>query len=267
VNIPLVSAGVVSSVGFSEPFRVMTYFLGAGCPTDAAATVVVTRTNNTVGMWAACTTFAAAGNTALNDIQTWSGNITGFAAKPVTDLSNGQNSIRFMTIGCGASTLPTTYTGCTTPQTIDYGVYTSTVIRQITPSQGSFDVGCFSLNNWVSAVALAVMDILPRLAVDTLASPVAFGAVGLGRRLGLAVDTLAVPTAFNPVGFTFDQPAVDLSPLSDVGFALPPDVIGYLAEVPQDGYEMKVFDGYEAVPDATGCAAAAEPVGCRVASA
>jgi len=160
----------------TEPGFVQAWFLD-NCGTGTKA-VVVNRTNNAVVTYATCMTqtaasatevylagvktIAAAGaeQTAASSSNT--GVSSSWASMALDDGSPGTNSIRYLAVYSGASSVSAASTNTTTNGTsasIDFGNYVFFTLRETTPSQGSKTLTlATAISDDLAAIGLAVRE-------------------------------------------------------------------------------------------------------------
>ena len=159
-----------------ENGAVRAYFLD-NCGSGTKA-VVVNRTNNTVVTYATCMTqtAASAAEVYLAGVKTKAGSATeataasstsasvssAWSTMALTDGSPGTNSIRYLAVHSGASSVPAASTNTTdngTSASIDYGNYVFFTMRETTPSQGSktLTIGT-AISDDLAAIGLAVRE-------------------------------------------------------------------------------------------------------------
>lgn len=170
------------------------WFLGSSIPTGAQ-TVQVTRNNNANVMYAVCVTVTADADTATAGVLLEQEDQT-LTEENVDDGSPGTNSLRYMALNSGTSTLPvaagnpgfganTTDLGADAG--IDFGSRIAVVVRETTAGQGSRPVGIeFTAADDVAAVYLAIKESAGggggRTTRNTRAWPLGVN-VGMGTRL------------------------------------------------------------------------------------
>ena len=173
----------------TEPFFLQCWFLD-NCGTGTQA-VVVNRTNNAVVTYAVCVTQTAASATEVYNagVQTRaasgaqqsaaSASGTGVASAwqtltGVTDGSPGTNSMRYMFVGSGASSVPTAGTNVSslsTPGYIDFGNYVFQSFYETTASQGAKDLSVgVAISDDLAVIGLAVREtpaVVEDVTIDT----------------------------------------------------------------------------------------------------
>ena len=157
----------------TEAGSVKAYFLDNVASGTQA--VVVNRTNNATIMYAVCYTVTAAGpcevyaagvktragsaaeQTAASSSST--GVSTSFTTMSLTDGSPGTNSVRFVGLYSGASSVGAAATGCTLGPYIDFGAYVIATYYQTTASQGTYSVGTgVAISDDLAVIGLAVRE-------------------------------------------------------------------------------------------------------------
>lgn len=153
-----VAEGVaVDSAG--EIGRVSTFFLGTGI-SAGAQTVAVTRTNNTVEMYAVAMTVTAAANTSATGYMLLQEDGT-LAEQSVDDGSPGTNSMRFAGLFTGHNQVTTDVSvgaNSTAIHDIDFGGQGVMAVRETTAGQGARSVGFSAATQNRAAVHLAVIE-------------------------------------------------------------------------------------------------------------
>jgi len=173
----------------TEPFFLQCWFLD-NCGTGTQA-VVVNRTNNAVVTYAVCVTQTAASATEVYNagVQTRaasgaqqsaaSASGTGVASAwqtltGVTDGSPGTNSMRYMFVGSGASSVPTAGTNVlslSAPGYIDFGNYVFQSFYETTASQGAKDLSVgVAISDDLAVIGLAVREtpaVVEDVTIDT----------------------------------------------------------------------------------------------------
>ena len=149
-----------------EAARVETFFLGAAVPTGAQ-TVTVSRTNNATIMYASAATQTAAGNTEVTGIVLVTENGT-YVQQSVNDGSPGSNSLRYAAGYSGGNNVLAAGAQSTALNSIDFGSYTMTLVRETTAGQGARNVGfAYGTADDRAAVHLAVRETKTTLATGT----------------------------------------------------------------------------------------------------
>ena len=162
----------------TEPGFVQAWFLD-NCGTGTKA-VVVNRTNNAVVTYATCMTQTAASacEVYLAGVKTVAGSgsqqtaasssgtgvATAYAAMTLDDGSPGTNSIRYLAIHNGGSSVATASTNVTsngTSASIDFGLYTFATYRETTPSQGAKSLTVGTIADDLAVIGLAVREKTP----------------------------------------------------------------------------------------------------------
>jgi hypothetical protein len=153
-----VSGGAAADIA-TEPGRVDVYFLGSSIPTGAKS-VVVSRTNNSVVMYATAITQTAAGDTEVAGVSILQ-NDQALAQQSISDGSTGVNSVRYAGAYSGLAAPPTVGANSTLLQNIDLGNFGASTVRETTAGQGARLVGFTAASDDVAAVHLAVREIPP----------------------------------------------------------------------------------------------------------
>lgn len=160
----------------TEPGFVQAWFLD-NCGTGTKA-VVVNRTSNAVVTYAVCMTQTAASacevytagvktrsgsgaeQTAASSSNT--GTATSWASMSVTDGSPGTNSVRYLAVHNGSSSVSAASTNTTslgTNASIDFGLYTFATYRDTTPSQGAVTLTiATAISDDLAVIGLAVRE-------------------------------------------------------------------------------------------------------------
>jgi hypothetical protein len=143
----------------TEPMRCTAWFLGASVPTGNQ-TVTITRTNNAVSMWAVAITVTASGNTDYAGVVLEQEN-QAITEENVDDGSPGSNSLRYVGIASGLSTVSTSMTTGANSTRLGYNEHASRgsmVTRETTAGQGSRPVGETAATDDLAAVYLAIKE-------------------------------------------------------------------------------------------------------------
>ncbi|MDP1614093.1 MAG: LamG domain-containing protein [Sulfuritalea sp.] len=149
-----------------EAARVETFFLGASIPTGAQ-TITVSRTSNATIMYASAATQTAAGNTEVTGIVLVTQNGT-YVQQSVNDGSLGSNSLRYAAGYSGGNNVLAAGAQSTALNSIDFGSYTMTLVRETTAGQGARNVGfTYGTSDDRAAVHLAVRETRTTLATGT----------------------------------------------------------------------------------------------------
>jgi len=227
----------------NEPGRCTAWFLGSGLPTGAQ-NVVVTRTNNTVVMYAVGFLLASGGlNTSVYGtpvLQEENAAMTAVTIDPGT-----QTSIVLAGAYYGGSTAPVGSTGTTTAQTIDGGTgyaYSCATGYETTPTTGSRSRGLAAATDDRAQVVLAVRELgLQQGAVDCAgASTLAIaGTVAHRAQQGVvAVDATTTLAVAGSVAHRNQQGAVDCAGASTLAVAGTVEgLIDYISIERKDGAE------------------------------
>jgi hypothetical protein len=203
----------------TEPGSTKAYFLGSGVPTGTQ-NVVVSRTNNTVAMYATCQTFGADGDTTTAGYVTQGGDVSAWTGLDVDDGSPGTNSMRVMGMYSGPATIPAAGTGTTRDQVIDFGNYGCSLYRQTTASQGSFKVACASLSDDCAAIAFAVTEVVSL----TFSVTVPVGSLTLTGQVPTvtATDNQSVTVPVGSITFSGLAPSIAINPYYPVEWVVKP---------------------------------------------
>ena len=135
------------------------YFLGSAVPTGAQS-VVVTRTNDAIEMYAAAITVTAGANTETTGVVLLEEDGT-FSEQSVDDGSPGTNSVRYAGAHTGSGSVPGVGANTTALVDMDYSATTTAiaVARETTAGQGARLVGFSSgVADDRAAVHLAVRE-------------------------------------------------------------------------------------------------------------
>lgn len=161
VNVPVVVGGMTVDTA-DEPGRVKTWFLGSSVPTTDPATVVVTRTNNNVSVYAICITVTAAGDTAVTGILLEQDD-QALTEENIDDGSPGSDSVRYVGLFSGHSAIASIPPGAnsTALASIDIGAQMLAAVRETTAGQGARPVGFVATSEDVAAVYLAIKEAGP----------------------------------------------------------------------------------------------------------
>jgi hypothetical protein len=126
----------------TEPARIDVFFLGSSVPTTDPATVVVSRTNNTVGMGGVAVTVTAGADTEIYEsgIVLLQENGT-FSEQSVTDGGAATDSLRFASGYAGTNSPPGAGSSSTVLDGQDWGSYGWRMVRETTAGTGSRSVG------------------------------------------------------------------------------------------------------------------------------
>lgn len=142
IDIPAVTGGLATDTA-TEAGRCEAFFLGSGVPTGAQ-TVVVTRVNNSVSMYAVSITVTAAADKDT-DVHTAGiillQNDGAYAQQSVTDGSPGTNSVRYAGAYYGGNAPAPAGANSTLLHSIDIGAGGHSVVRETTAGQGARLVG------------------------------------------------------------------------------------------------------------------------------
>ena len=193
-----------------EPGRVDTFFLGASVPTGAQS-IVVSRTNNAIVVYASAASQTAAGNTEVTGIVLLQEN-GNYVEQSVDDGSPGANSVRYAAGYSGGNNVLGAGAASTILNSIDFGSFTATTARETTAGQGARNVGfTFAASADRAAVHLAVRETTTTLATgtDPAAATVAPGAAATD------VDQFTLQTSGGTE--TLTSVTVNLSTNSGVG--------------------------------------------------
>lgn len=134
------------------------WFLGSAVPTNDPATVVVTRTNDTVEMNAVCITVTAAGDCEITAVVLLQEN-QALAEQSVDDGSPGTNSVRYAGTFYGGSSEPSAGASSTSLFGFDYGTKAANTVVETTAGQGARSVGFSASADDVAAVHVAISEV------------------------------------------------------------------------------------------------------------
>lgn len=219
MDVPEVVGGsAIDTAG--EPSRVDTFFLGSNVPTTDPATVVVNRTNNSVGMFAvAITVTSPAVDTEvyLPGIALLQENGT-LAEQNVDDGSPPIKSVRYAHIYSGLDSPPGVGANSVSLHSHDFALNSTVTVREAVTGQGSRPIGFSSgTSDDRAAVHLAVRQLA---SVDAATVPLVLTPLGIevGPTVDLATVLLDLEASGTDqfVGFFLDTATVeiDLQPSS-----------------------------------------------------
>jgi hypothetical protein len=163
VSMSAVSGGTASDTA-TEPGTVQSYFLGASIPTGNQ-TVVVSRNNNAMQVYACCITLTSSGSydTQLVGTPVLLQENGTFAVQAVD--SGSVSALRVAAGYSGGSNVLSAGTGSTSTGAngqIDFGLYTFTTAYETTAGSGSRNVGfSYGTSDDRAGVHLAVTEIIP----------------------------------------------------------------------------------------------------------
>ena len=145
-----------------EPGVCATWFLGASVP-QGTQTVVVNRTNDSVGMYGVCITVTGGRDTeAVGPVVVEENQGAAFDEQNVDDGSvSGTDSVRFAGVWYGGNNVPGAGANSTALQSIDPGAYNCSTVYETTAGIGSRPVGSSVGTDDCAFVALAVRETAP----------------------------------------------------------------------------------------------------------
>lgn len=144
----------------TEPGRVDTFFLGTGVNTTDPANVVVSRTNDATVMYAVAVSVTASYDTEVTGVVLQQQNGT-LSEANVDDGSPGSNSLRYAGSYYGGASPAPAGSNSTSLNSIDFGAFGVSTVRETTAGQGSRPVGVSAATDDRATVHLAIREILP----------------------------------------------------------------------------------------------------------
>ena len=212
----------------TEPGFVQAWFLD-NCGTGTKA-VVVNRTNNAVVTYATCMTQTAAsacevylagvktvaGSGSQQTAASSSGTGTGtYAAMTLDDGSPGTNSIRYLAVHNGGSSVPAASTNVTsngTSASIDFGQYTFSTYRETTPSQGAKSLTIGTISDDLAVIGLAVRELaVTTVSLSATQAVTATAQTAAAKAQPATALATAAAAAYNAVAYPGRQPDAGLA--------------------------------------------------------
>ena len=162
VAVPAVEGGeAIRSSG--EAGNMKAFHLGSTIPAATPATVVVSRVDSAVVMWACCVTQAAGDDTEVYSpgIVLYTGGAD-TAEASVHDGNPGENSLRYAGGHFGYSDPPPASANSIALHDFDFGSMTAAIVRELVPGQGARPVGFVNTEFASKAIVhLAVRELVP----------------------------------------------------------------------------------------------------------
>ena len=246
VAVPAVEGGEAIRTG-AEAGNMKAFHLGVAVPTADPATVVVTRTNNAVVMWACCVTQVAATDTEVYTPGMSVFNSGGAVVETsVHDGNPGSVSQRYGAGHFGYSDPPAAGANSTYVHDFDFGSMVAGVVRETVPGQGLRPVGFVETTFASKAiVSLAVRQLvtipLGDLSVFVYGASGGRSPIGEGPGVLPTLTKLVTPETIHVRTLTI---SINRSSPTTVTFTASPDhaaVINYTAELYT--YPADVFEG------------------------